>query len=375
MTLRRNIYAGSTLALTALLVCACGSGSGSSSSSASGGSDSGASSSGGDLGSHKQELMDLYNKAVSAGQTSVVIYGPSAGTDQKEYDAFQQAFPKIKVTGVPVVGPPMDAKLSAEFGSGQHVGDIAYTGSTNMLQYAQKGYFSPFTPVTAPAVSDMAAENVGPGNAFYGVSVSVAGTVTNTTTVKTPPKTWNDLTKPEYKDKIAIGDPTAIGIQADIFAHLTQDPKYADLMSGLKANNVQLFPSSAVTGPVTAVAQSAKAVAPGTGYGFYLAAKSSGAPVDFSLMSADNYTTTLFDGQIKGAPHPLAAQLYEDWMFTPAAAKAIASEGSFSAVKGSVAPQGLPSLSKIPLQKPIPLAQIVQADNAAVTAAKQYWGS
>lgn len=374
MTLRRNIYAGTTLALTALLACACGSGS--SPNSASGGSASGSSgSSSPGLGSHQQELMDLYNKAVAKGQTSVVIYGPSAGSDQKDYDAFQKAFPKIKVSGVPVVGPPMDAKLAAEFGSGQHVGDIAYTGGTNMMQYSQKGYFSPFAPVTAPDASGMAAENIGPNNDFYGVTITVAGTVTNSNTVKTPPKTWNDLTGAQYKDKIAMYDPTAIGLMADNFAHLSQDSQYSGLMSGLKANNVQLFPASSITGPLTAVAQGAKAVAPGTGYNFYLGAKSSGAPVAFNLFTADNYTTTLYQGQLKGAPHPLAAQLYEDWLFTPAGAQAIASEGAYSPVKGAVAPAGLPKLSSIPLQKPIPLTDLVAADNAAVTAAKQYWGS
>ena len=82
----------------------------------------------------------------------------------------------------------------------------------------------------------------------------------------------------------------------------------------------------------------------------------------------------LYQGIIKGAPHELAAELYESWMFTPDAATAIAAGGGYSTVKGSVAPQGLPALSAIPLQPTIPLDQIVKADNAAITSAKQYWG-
>jgi iron(III) transport system substrate-binding protein len=320
-------------------------------------------------------LQALYQKAVAAGQTEVVIYGPTSGSDQAEYDAFNKAFPKIKITGVPVVGPPMDAKLSAEFGSGKHVGDIAYTGSTNMLQYSQKGYFAPFTPYAVSNGAQLVADSVSPQKDFYGVTASVAGTVTNTGKVKTPPKTYADFEDPSYQGQLAMSDPTAIGSQADIFAHLALEPQYANLMSALKTNDVQLFPPSAITGPLTAVAQGAKSAAIGVGYSFYQEAKQKGAPVAFTLFDADNYTTVLYQAQLKDAPHPLAAQLYEDWMFTPAAAKAIAQEGSYSTVSGSVAPEGLPPLSQIPVQKDIPLSGIVAADNTAAAAAAKYWGS
>lgn len=377
MRMRQPIYLGITMGLAAVLASACSSSSpstGTGTSPSSAASASTAASSAPGLGPNAAALATLYNKAVAAGQTSVVIYGPSAGTDTPEYNAFKAAFPKIAVTGVPVVGPPMDAKLSAEFTSGTHIGDIAYTGSTDMLQYAAKGWLTPFTPATVASSSDLTAGSAGPNDAFYGVTVSVAGVITNTNTVKTPPTSWTDLESPAYKGKIAMLDPTAVGIMADTFAHLALDSQYSGLEAGLKANDAQLFPAESITGPLTAVAQGSKSVALGEGYNFYLGAKSSGAPIAFSLFKADNYTTILYDGLIKGAPDPLAAQLYEDWMFTPDAAKAIAAEGTYSTVNGAVAPQGLPALSSIPLQQTIPLTQIIAADNAAVTKAQQYWG-
>ena len=380
MKLRQPICLGFTLGLTAVLACACGSGSGSSGSGSSDSSSSGhagTSTASVNLGSAqaKQALEALYQKAVAAGQTSVVIYGPSAGSDQQEYTAFKRAFPKITVSGVPIVGPPMQAKLSAEFTSGKHIGDIAYTGGTNMVQYATSGWLTPFTPVTVPNASSVVAGTVGPNRDFYGVTISVAGTVTNSTTVKTPPKQWTDLENSAYKNKIAMYDPTATGLMSDNFAHLALSPKYSRLQASLKANEVQLFPASSLTGPVTAVAQGAKELAIGTPYNFYLPAKASGAPITFSLFTADNYQTVLYDGVIKGAPDPLAAELYESWMFTPDAAQAVAGEGLYSAKNGSVPPKGLPALSAISFQKTIPLSQIMAADNTAITRAKQYWGS
>jgi ABC-type Fe3+ transport system substrate-binding protein len=122
-------------------------------------------------------------------------------------------------------------------------------------------------------------------------------------------------------------DPTAIGEMDDIFAHLALVPGDTGMMTGLKAQNPQLSPSSDITGPLTAVAQGSKSLGIGVPYAFYLVAKAQGAPVAFYLLNSDNYTVTLYGGIAKGAPDPLAAQLYEDWMYTPQAAAAIASEG------------------------------------------------
>ena len=381
--IRNPLYLGVPLAISAILVTACSSSSPSTPSSSSGatattGATSAASaastSAPGDLGPQQSALESLYNQAVAAGQTSVVLYGPSTGSDQTMYKAFDADFPKITVSGVPVVGPPMDAKLAAEFSSGKHIADIAYTGDTDLVEYQANGWLTKFTPVTVTSAADLAPESVGPGDTFYGVTDSVAGVVTNTSSSVPVPKTWADLESSTYKDKIAMYDPTAVGQTADNFAHLDLIPADKGLMAALKTNDAQLFPSSNITGPLTAVAQGSRSVAAPMSYAFYLQAKASGAPVAFSLMNADNYSVTLYDAIVKGAPDPLAAQLYEDWMFTPDAQKAIAAEGSFSTVTGAVAPQGLPALSAIPLQPPIPITQVDAADNTAIAVAKQYWG-
>jgi iron(III) transport system substrate-binding protein len=318
----------------------------------------------------------LYKKAVSAGQKSVVIYGPSAGTDNAMYTAFKQTFPKITVSGVPVVGPPMTAKLSAEMSSGKHVDDIAYTGSTDMLQYIQNSWFTPYKPVTLPPSSKLAAESYGPGNNFFGFTVGLSGMVYNTTSVQASqiPKTWTGLLASQWKNKMVMYDPTAIGEMDDIFAHLALVPGDSGMMTGLKAQNPQLSPSSNITGPLTAVAQGAKSLGIGVPYAFYKMAKAGGAPVQFYLLNADNYTVTLYGGVVKGAPDPLAAQLYEDWMYTPQAAKAIASEGEYSTVLADAGPAGEPKLSAIKVFPFIPLSGIPAADGAAITKAQHIYG-
>src|ERR1700761_8354687 len=123
--MRKPLIAGVTVGLAAVLATACSS-SGSSTSTGTGASTGSSSSTGSpaDLGPQAAALKALYNKAVAAGQTSVVIYGPSRGGNQQEDNAFRADFRKLAATGVPVVAPPMDAKLSAEVSSGKHIGDI-----------------------------------------------------------------------------------------------------------------------------------------------------------------------------------------------------------------------------------------------------------
>jgi iron(III) transport system substrate-binding protein len=375
---RSVVTIGLALAMAGM-VCGCGSsGTSSTSPSATASATASATSSAAAFGgaANAQVLEALYHRAIAANQHSVVIYGPSAGTDAVLYQAFQKSFPGITVTGVPVVGPPMTAKVSAEMSSGKHVADIAYTGSTDMLLYTKQGWLIPFTPATAPPASQLAAQAVGPGNAFYGFSDAVAGMVynTNTVTASEVPQQWTGFLDPKWKGKLAMYDPTAIGEMEDIFAHLALIPGDTGVMAGLKAQGAQLSPSTSITGPLNAVAQGAKSIALGIAYAFYKLAKAGGAPVAFTLLKSDNYTVILYGGQLKGAPHPLASQLYEDWLYTPQAATAIAAEGAYSTVLGATAPQGLPALASIPQMPVIPLEGIIAADNASIAKAQRYWG-
>ena len=384
MKLRQIITAGSALALAALAAgCSSSSPSSSSSSSTSApvtssNSASSASSLQAALGgaANYGAMESLYDKAVAAGQKSVVIYGPSAGTDTALYTAFKKSFPDITVTGVPVVGPPMTAKLSAEMSSGKHVDDIAYTGSTDMLAYITSGWFTPFKPSTLPPASALAAESYGPGDNFFGFTVGLSGMLYNTGSVQASqvPTTWTGLLNPQWKNKLVMYDPTAIGEMDDIFAHLALVPGDAGMMTGLKAQNPELSPSSDITGPLTAVAQGSKSLGIGVPYAFYLVAKAQGAPVAFYLLNDDNYTVTLYGGIVRGAPDPLAAELYEDWMYTPQAAAAIASEGEYSTVLADQGPPGMPRLSAVKVFPYIPLSGIPAADGAAITQAQHVYG-
>jgi iron(III) transport system substrate-binding protein len=245
-----------------------------------------------------------------------------------------------------------------------------------MLSYIQNAWFTPYKPTTLPPSSQLAAESYGPGNNFFGFTVGLSGMVYNTNSVQASqvPTTWSGLLASQWKNKLIMYDPTAVGEMDDVFAHLALVPGDSGLMTGLKAQDPELSPSSNITGPLTAVAQGAKSLGIEVPYAFYVAAKAGGAPVQFYLLKADNYTVTLYGGIVKGAPDPLAAELYEDWMYTPQAAKAIASEGEYSTVLADPGPAGEPKQSDIKQFPYIPLSGIPAADGGAITQATRVYG-
>ena len=144
------------------------------------------------------------------------------------------------------------------------------------------------TRATLPPASQLAAESYGPGNNFFGFTVGLSGMLYNTGAVQASqvPTTWTGLLDPKWKNKLVMYDPTAIGEMDDIFAHLALVPGDTGMMTGLKAQNPQLSPSSDITGPLTAVAQGAKSLGIGVPYAFYLVAKAQGAPVKQATVNA-----------------------------------------------------------------------------------------
>jgi iron(III) transport system substrate-binding protein len=323
-------------------------------------------------------LERLYHEALSANQTSVVVYGPSAISDGPLYGAFEKAFPKITVTGVPVLGPAMTAKLSAEFASGKHVADIAETGDTDMVAYAKSGWLVPYKPPDLPSLSKLPPVEMGPGGTFFGLYNSVFVLLYNTSAVHPSqvPTTWQQLLAPRWKGRLVMYDPTSVGPMDDVFAHLDAMAGYGGIMAGLHRQDVELNPMSNITGPVTDVATGAKDIAIEVPFSYYPAAKKAGAPVAVALLKAANYAVTTYTGLIKGAPDPLAAKLFEAYELTSAAARLYANEGEVSVILNAPSPVGLPPFRSIALMKPIrSMERQVALDNAAIKKAQAIWGS
>lgn len=124
-------------------------------------------------------------------------------------DAYVKKHPNVKVDYYSAGAGKIMAKLAAERQSGQVVADVLWTSEVpdffalkkeNMLEK----YVSPEAAKTSSPVND-------PDGFFTAARLGTLGIVYNTNLVKTPPKTWNDLLKPEYKGAFAIANPALSG--------------------------------------------------------------------------------------------------------------------------------------------------------------------
>ena len=144
-----------------------------------------------------------------------------------------------------------------------------------------------------------------------------------------PPKTWADLLKPEYKGDIQVANPASSGTAYTMIATLVQlmgEDKAFDYLKGLHRNVSQYTRSG--TGPIKAVARGETAVSisfvhdgPGE--------KMQGFPVE-TVTPADGTGAEIGSMSIvKGARNLETAKQFYEWALTPAAQEMAAAAKQF----------------------------------------------
>lgn len=143
------------------------------------------------------------------------------------------------------------------------------------------------------------------------------------------PKTWADLTKPEYKGDVQVANPASSGTAYTMIATLVQlmgEDKAFEYLKGLH-RNVSAYSRSG-TGPIKAVARGETAVSisfvhdgPGE--------KMQGFPVE-TITPADGTGAEIGSmSLIKGARNLEAAKKFYEWALTPAAQEMAAAAKQF----------------------------------------------
>ncbi|MBG9389377.1 ABC transporter substrate-binding protein [Caenimonas aquaedulcis] len=143
------------------------------------------------------------------------------------------------------------------------------------------------------------------------------------------PRTWGDLTKPEYKGEVQVANPASSGTAYTMIATLVQlmgEDKAYDYLKALHKNVSQYSRSG--TGPIKAVARGETAVSisfvhdgPGE--------KMQGFPVE-TITPADGTGAEIGSMSIiKGARNLEAAKKFYEWALTPAAQEMAAAAKQF----------------------------------------------
>ncbi|MCX5736108.1 MAG: ABC transporter substrate-binding protein [candidate division NC10 bacterium] len=252
-------------------------------------------------------------------ENTMVLYG---APDRDWVAAVAAKFEKetgIKTPWIRASSNEMYAKIEAEKANPQ--GDVWFGGTGDPhFAAAEAGLTEPYCSPKMPELREWMRDPIG-GCRVIGLYAGPLGWAVNEGVLKKlgkpMPKTWDDLTKPEYKGLIAISNPTTAGTAYTALVTLLLlkgEEKGWEYLAKLHKNVAQYTKSGSAAGQLAGQGEVAigivflhdvvmfaeegfpvKAVAPADGTGYEIGG--------ISL--------------IKGAPHMANAKKFIDWALTP----------------------------------------------------------
>jgi putative spermidine/putrescine transport system substrate-binding protein len=318
-------------------------------------SDSASSSSGGKGGKGGTSAATAASAADFGGMTALITAAKKEGTlnaialppDWANYGAVIAAFEKkygIKVADENPDGASQDEINAITSRKGQsRAPDVVDLGNSFALKAASQGILAPYKVTSWDKIPDAQKDATGLRYDDYGGYVSIG---CDAKAVKDCPTTFADLLKPEYKGKVAMnGDPTKSGSAfGGVFAAaLSNGGSLDDIKPGLdffhklKANGnfnpVESTPATVEKGetPISVDWDYLNA-----GYAKEFAAKG----LDWKVnVPADGQYAQFYSQAInKYAPHPAAARLWEEFLYS--------SEGQNLWLQGFSRPAELPAMTQ-----------------------------
>jgi iron(III) transport system substrate-binding protein len=202
-----------------------------------------------------------------------------------------------------------------------------------VAQLLQARALQPYTPKDSPRLPAGLDMPAGYEGIVYIVTTSIAYNPTVVRQKGLPvPTSWEDLTKPAWKGQFSI-DPSAVNWYDSLVKGMGHDKALA-LLQALGANKPVFVESH--TQALTQV-QAGEPAGAATGYGYKAASlkKKSPSTVDFVNVNPMPSSLTLID-VVKGAPHPAAARLFEDWMVSQAGQQAVVSITNHTSIRTDV---------------------------------------
>jgi iron(III) transport system substrate-binding protein len=151
--------------------------------------------------------------------------------------AFAKKYPDIKVDFQSAGAGKLMAKIAAERESGKILADVLWTSEVpDFYQLKKDGLLQPYTPVEMKALLNPFTDWDG---SFTAVRLGTLGIAYNTRLVKEPPKTWADLTKPQFKGAYGIANPALSGTAYMSVALLAKQFGWS-YFEGLRANGAKM---------------------------------------------------------------------------------------------------------------------------------------
>jgi iron(III) transport system substrate-binding protein len=294
---------------------------------------------------HEAYLQKLYADAKAKGQTEVTMYSNNSKQFGEIFASFEKKFGiKVKVTDM--FGPPLVARLDAEYATGNIQADILMSGVSDLIVFKDRGWLEPFVPANAEGLDPSL---IGPDNLWFSFAILPLGTIVNTDLVKPEdyPHTWADHVKPRWMGKIGMNNPSASsGLSQGVGASLEHGAISEDWLKQLAALKPIIAPGAVAS--MQMVASGQVELAPYVSTNIYVDAKAKGAPLAF-LLQEDGYAALPAPvGLAVKAPRPEAAKLLLAYFMTPECQALFTKSGQPGVMPGAPGLDWLPELATYP---------------------------
>ena len=244
--------------------------------------------------------------AAAKKEGKVVYYTANfAEVEQEVIKAFNKRFPEIKIEMVRAPGGQLITRIKTEAAANKLSADVI-NHSDRGLMLEINDLFMDYAP---PNAADYRPDVLISPKLWPGATIAWS-IAYNTALVKNPPKTWMDLTKPEYKGK-QIGQVVApSGGTTWTRAMFERQVLGEDYYARQAANENILYPSGAPASD--ALVRGEISIAPLL-YNIIFTKIKEGAPAEAIFPPEGVPINPYADGIPKTAAHPNAAKLFMNW--------------------------------------------------------------
>jgi len=252
-------------------------------------------------------------------ETTLTVYTSIEAVDLDRYkQTFEAANPDIKINWVRDSTGVMTAKLLAEKNNPQ--ADVVWgVAATSLLLLKSEGMLEPYAPAGVDKLDPKFVDSSTPPS-WVGMDAYVAALCYNTVEAEklglTPPKSWKDLTKPEYKGHVVMPNPNSSGtgfLDVSAWIQMFGEEDAWKFMDGLHENIAAYTHSGSKPCKMAAAGETVIGVSfefPGAN------AKKAGAPIDIIFPEEGSGWEAEATAIIAGTANLEAAQKLVDWSIT-----------------------------------------------------------